>query len=436
MKKLIQVLMIALIGVFAAAMLAGCDDDDDNGEAALRVLHMSYDAPAVDVLLDDAIAVPTLAYPDSSGYADISSGTRNVKVVPAGSTTPVVIDADLDFDSDKSYTVLAVNQLNMIEAIVAQDTRDADSDKAMVRFVHASPDAPAVDIRVGSGSGPAVFENAAFKDITDYAAVEGGDYVFAVTAAGSETEVARYNPVTLENGQVYTVVAHGTLDDLDETDFAVRAFVDTGSGAAFVDLADANIMAVNASPDAPAVDLLVEGMAAGEGLEFPQNTGYLPILSGSRNIKINVAGTSTTVIEADLSFETGGSHTSVFAIDEVAAIRPLVFTDDLTEAAAGKAHVRFVHLSPDAPNVDVALAGSTVLFGNVAFGEADNGGIFTPLPAGTYDLEVRVAGTDTVVLPLPGITLEEGRIYTVFAKGFAAPAAGEPELGAEIIVNK
>ncbi|MEZ4579270.1 MAG: DUF4397 domain-containing protein [Desulfobacterales bacterium] len=155
-------------------------------------------------------------------------------------------------------------------------------------------------------------------------------------------------------------------------------------------------------------------------MEFPNNTGYLGILSGTRNVKVNVTGTPTTVIEADLPLDTGTSYT-VFAIDEVAEIAPLVLEDDLTPPAAGKAHVRFVHLSPDAPAVDIALQGGAVIFADVAFGESDDDGLFTPLDAGTYDLEVRVADTMTVVLPLPGITLEEGKIYTVFAKGFAAP---------------
>ena len=60
---------------------------------------------------------------------------------------------------------------------------------------------------------------------------------------------------------------------------------------------------------------------------------------------------------------------------------------------------------------------------------------FTPLDAGTYNLEVRVAGTTPPVLPLPGIVLQAGKIYTVFAKGFLG-GTGAEALGAEIIVNK
>ena len=38
------------------------------------------------------------------------------------------------------------------------------------------------------------------------------------------------------------------------------------------------------------------------------------------------------------------------------------------------------------------------------------------------------------MLPLPGITLEAGKIYTVFAKGFVGGTGGQA-LGAQIIAN-
>jgi hypothetical protein len=190
------------------------------------------------------------------------------------------------------------------------------------------------------------------------------------------------------------------------------------------------VMAVHASPNAPAVDLLVDGTVAGTGLTFPNNTGYLAVPAGTRNFKINVAGTSTTVINADLPIADKTSY-SVFACDSVSKIGAVVLTDDLTPPAAGKAHVRFVHLSPNAPAVDVAVQGGGVLFGNYAF---KGNSAFTPVAAGTYNLEVRLAGTSTVVLPLPGITLQAGKIYTVFARGFVG-GAGAQALGAQIIAN-
>lgn len=192
----------------------------------------------------------------------------------------------------------------------------------------------------------------------------------------------------------------------------------------------ARVMAVHASPDAPAVDLLVDNVVAGSGLAYPNNTAYLSVASGTRNVKVRVAGTTTTVIDANLPVA-GGVNYSVFATGPVAALQPLVLTDDLTTPASGKAHVRFVHLSPDAPAVDVAVTGGPVLFPNQAFRGYT---AFTPVDAATYDLEVRLAGTTTVALAVPGVTLQAGKIYTVFAKGFAG-GSGAQALGAQVIVN-
>jgi hypothetical protein len=192
----------------------------------------------------------------------------------------------------------------------------------------------------------------------------------------------------------------------------------------------AKVMMVHASPDAPAVDLLVNNAVVGAGLAFPNNTAYLTVPAGTQNVKVRVAGTTTTVIEANLTVAANVNY-SVFAADSVSTLTPVVLTDDLSSPAAGKAHVRFVHLSPNAPAVDVALQGGVVVFGNKAFKESTE---FAPLDAGTYNLEVRLAGTTTVVLPLPNITLQAGKIYTVFARGFVG-GSGTQALNAQIIVN-
>lgn len=195
----------------------------------------------------------------------------------------------------------------------------------------------------------------------------------------------------------------------------------------------ADVMVIHASPDAPGVDLLVDDVKQNTApLTYPNNTGYLNLESGTVNIKVNAAGTSTSVINANLDLEEGKNY-SVFAVGALASITALALEDDLTTPASGKAHVRFVHLSPTAPAVDICVASSGAkVFSNVAFKGYT---AFTPLNAGDYFLDVRVAGTSTVALVLPKITLQAGKIYTVFAKGFLA-GTGAQAIGAEIIVNK
>jgi hypothetical protein len=196
----------------------------------------------------------------------------------------------------------------------------------------------------------------------------------------------------------------------------------------------ASVMVVHASPDAPGVDLLVDNAKVNTAaLTFPNNTGYLDVQAGRRNFKVNAAGTNTTVIDANVDL-TRDMNYSVFAINTLSSIEPLVLEDDLSTPAAGKAHVRFVHLSPDAPAVDVAVTNGPVIFSNRAFKSAT---AFTPVDAASYNLEVRLAGTETVVLTVPNVQLATGRIYTIFARGFVAPPTNNTNaLGAEVIVNR
>jgi hypothetical protein len=196
-------------------------------------------------------------------------------------------------------------------------------------------------------------------------------------------------------------------------------------------ISNAHVLVVHASPDAPGVDLLVDNVKVNSlPLTFPNATGYLPVTAGNRNIKVNASGTSTSVINANLDLSADISY-SIFAIDTLASIAPLVIQDNLGAPASGKSHVRFIHLSPNAPAVDITLTDGTVVFGNKAFSQYTP---FTPLNAGTYNLQVRLAGTSTVVLNLPNIVLENGKIYTVFAKGLVG-RSGDQALGAQIIVN-
>jgi hypothetical protein len=195
--------------------------------------------------------------------------------------------------------------------------------------------------------------------------------------------------------------------------------------------ATGRLMAIHASPDAPGVDLLLDNAKINtDPVEFLDNTNYLTVNAGTRNVKINAAGTTTTVLNADITVASGKSY-SLFAVDSLSNLGAVLIEDNLATPASGKAHVRFIHLSPNAPAVDVAVDGGAVVFGDYTFKEAS---AFTPLDAGTYDLEVRVAGTTTVALDLDPITLTAGKIYTVYAKGFLGGTAPQ-DLGAAIIVN-
>jgi len=227
-------------------VLAACSSDDAENiveeilpDTKVRAIHLSPDAPEVDIdyeLVEVQETIVGLAYKEASPYTEVSTGT--VKVTFKASDGEVLGSIeDPVFASDIDNTVYAVNLAANLEFIQSEDDRTGDADNATVRFVHAAPDAPQVDVKTDAADGSAVFSGAAFKDITDYTTVPPGDYVFVVTAAGdTENAVVTFESVTLDAGGQYTIVALGTLDADDDYDFGVRVFIDSGNGDSFVDL--------------------------------------------------------------------------------------------------------------------------------------------------------------------------------------------------------
>lgn len=200
----------------ASALTAACSDDDNDtgpeGQARLRVVHASPDAPAVDVLVDDAAALSNVDYLTASDYVELADGAHNVKVNAAGTST-TVIDADVDLADGTDYTVIASGLLDAIQPIVLEDDNSTPAaGTARVRAIHGAPSAPAVDVYVTApgadleAASPAL-SNVAFGDVADYLEVPAGDYQVRVTPAGTKTVVIDSGALSLTSGQVRTAIA-------------------------------------------------------------------------------------------------------------------------------------------------------------------------------------------------------------------------------------
>jgi hypothetical protein len=199
----------------------------------------------------------------------------------------------------------------------------------------------------------------------------------------------------------------------------------------------AEVRVLHASPDAPAVDVYLDDtqVSALTNVPFGVISGYLPIPAGAHNVKVYATGTTTSpVIDADVNVAAGKMYT-IAATGPVAAIAAQVI-EDVPAPSCANARVRVIHFSADAPAVDVAVAGSApadAVVKDLAYPTATG---YLDLPAGTYDLEVRLAGTTTVALPLPDVAIADCKAYSVFAIGSAAaPPVGGNALQVVLAVD-
>ncbi|WMJ80863.1 DUF4397 domain-containing protein [Clostridium sp. MB40-C1] len=174
------------------------------------------------------------------------------------------------------------------------------------------------------------------------------------------------------------------------------------------------IRILHASPDAPPVDVYANGNLIAKNLPYKGFTEYLQVPPGRYNIKIFSSGkTINPVINTNLILEPETIYT-VAAINKLANIRLMPFVDPIIPQIENKAYVRFGHLSPNTPRVDITLPNGKILFENVGFEDLTN---YIAVDPGTYTIQARPTGTDKIALTIPNIRLKGNRFYTIYAVG-------------------
>ncbi|MFC4777204.1 DUF4397 domain-containing protein [Paenibacillus sp. GCM10023252] len=184
----------------------------------------------------------------------------------------------------------------------------------------------------------------------------------------------------------------------------------------------ASVRLLHASPDAPAVDVYANGTLIASNIKYKDSTPYLMIPAGSYSIEIKPAGSQTAVLTKTVSFKEGTAYTAA-AAGKLANLTLNAYVDDVTPVQ-GQAKIRFIHLAPGAPNVDIKVKNGPTLYSDVAFGEA---GAYLTVPPGSVDLQVFPTGSNKAVLTVPGVKLEPSTVYTIAAVGLAG---GTPPLEA------
>ncbi len=93
--------------------------------------------------------------------------------------------------------------------VLIDDLRPTTNGQAAVRFVHFSPNAPAVDVSVVGG--PTLFSNISFKTATPYIQVAAGTYNLQVSVHNTTTIALRIPNVSLSANTIYSAFAEGLV---------------------------------------------------------------------------------------------------------------------------------------------------------------------------------------------------------------------------------
>ena len=448
--------MAAVLGL--TAIVAACDDDPlvgppDVGEAEIRVVHGSPDAPAVDIYVE-GVSTPVfedLAYGDASEYARVNAGTYNVQIRAAGAdpaSAPVFETGNITLQTGDAVTALAAglfasndptNQFRVLG--LYEDFVTPAAGNAVVRVVHASPDAPTVDINVLNDGSSEIVDLARFEDTGSTGIELPGGSPLLVGILVDDALFTTFTTPPLTAGTDYYLIADGLVGQADP--MAADAFklltVDENGSSAFIeqngpDVGSVRLRAVHASPDAPSVDVYVEGLTNPiiTALSYGDASLYIPVDPGTYNVQLR-AHPST---DADpIAYETGQfeltANQTVTAVasgflssdDPADEFRVLPLIEDF--GAGTGALVRIVHAGPDAPSVDIDVGdnGTPEIEDLERF--ADTGMTGIGLPAGeSLQIGIRVAGGDRVTaFTTPALPSEE--LFVIATGSLVEPARDE-----------
>ena len=221
------------------------------------------------------------------------------------------------------------------------------------------------------------------------------------------------------------------------------------------------VRALHASPDAPPVNIWVNGAPALTDVDFGQGSGFI---NGVEEVNVQVEaivpGGNLVVIDEDYSLDYSTDYT-IIAVDDVAGpVRPLVIANPSDERLTpGNFFVQVVHAASEAPAVDVYvtapgadLAASAPVTGAgtpLAFEE------FTPrleVLAGDYQIRITLAGStdandvvydsgtislgadaDLLVAAIDNVGLADSAVQLVVLDGAAATALNDVSTDAAVL---
>jgi hypothetical protein len=230
-------------------------------------------------------------------------------------------------------------------------------------------------------------------------------------------------------------------------DLLIAAIENTGPGAAPIELValdgqsasvlrdvatPASVVAVHASPDAPAVDILADdkSTSAIESLGLARNVSFpaacrIPAVPapGSYGVSVTAAGNPSVVaLQFDLAPSKSDVVTAIVTgyLGGAPALRPLALATN-ERSVVTEARLRITHASPGTGAVDLyllpdgaSLSTATPSFAAVPFG-ADTGQL--SIAPGVYDVYVTPAGNSSVVaIEVQNLALSGGEVLDVIAR--------------------
>ncbi|WP_394548232.1 DUF4397 domain-containing protein [Priestia aryabhattai] len=213
---------------------------------------------------------------------------------------------------------LALSRMLVFAAETPPAADERPAQNAEVRIVHASPDAPAVDIFVDD---KALVEGAKFKDVSNSLPLSAGSHkveVYEAKTKGTKDSIIEATLV-VDGGKSYTVAAVNKAENLE-----LQAFTNNKQGMD----GKASLRVAHLSPDAPAVNVGPKGAAPlFKDLSFKSISGYQVVNPGSYDLSVSTADGKEILSLPGTNLQSGKNYT-VLAVNTADKLETIVLQDN------------------------------------------------------------------------------------------------------------
>ena len=182
---------------------------------------------------------------------------------------------------------------------------------------------------------------------------------------------------------------------------------------------------IHALPGERAMDTWVDADKPFTKVEYKIVTAYQEVPGTNHTFSVRPTGETTAqpILENKESLGEGKHYTIVAMSGSYQAVPTLrIINDNLTPPASGKAKLRAINASPDAGKIDVYVQSKDNTFFNkdkalFDFVNPNSETSYTEVEPANITLEVRPTGQKNVLLTVPNLKIEVGKIYTIVITG-------------------
>lgn len=202
----------ALFALMCFLLLQSCKKET-MPESQITYVNITNASPTVGTynfyINNNKINTGALPFGGNMSYLTIQPGEHTLKLTTESSTESL-LTKKLVFENTKAYSLFFINQgANLDYLLVPDDLKNPAEDKALIRFINLSPDAPALNLAIKEGNN--LFTDKAYKAVSDYSEVEAKVYILQIKDKASGEVKKEVANIDLKKGKTYTIIARGML---------------------------------------------------------------------------------------------------------------------------------------------------------------------------------------------------------------------------------